>query len=228
MENNTTFISGTTINEYTRKVFLWLTLGLLLAAGAGFVSLVTGITFFFFSNRFLPLILLGGQLFLVFKLSASLHKLSESTAKIMFIAYAIVTGITFSVYGVIFDAATIFLAFAYTSVLFGSMAFIGYTTKADLTKYSGLFMAGLIALIVATVINMFLNIGGLDMFISYAGIILFLGITAYDLNKMKKLYAMNIGNEEALSKLAIYSALDLFLDFINIFIYLLRIMGNKK
>lgn len=228
MNNGNTFISGTSLNEYTRRVFAWLTLGLLITAITAFVGLVSGITFALARIPFMALGLLIAELALVFKLSASLHKLSISTAKIMFLVYAVLTGLTFGVYGLIYEAYTIFYAFAYTSVLFGSMAFIGYTTKADLTKYSSLVFAGLIALIVATVLNMFIVSDTFTTVLSYVGIVLFMGITAYDLNKMKKLYEMNQGDEVALSKLAIYSALDLFLDFINIFIYILRIIGKKK
>lgn len=228
MNNNNTFISGTSLNEYTRRVFGWLTLGLFVTAATAFIGLISGISLSLARIPFMSIILLIIEVGLVFKLSASLNKLSISTAKIMFLVYAVLTGLTFGVFGLIYGAYTIFTAFAYTAVLFGSMAVIGYTTKADLTKYSSLVFAGLIALIVATVFNFFIVSDTFTMIISYVGIILFMGITAFDLNKMKKMYAMNQNDEVALSKLAIYSALDLFLDFINIFIYILRIIGNRK
>lgn len=217
---------GLSFNEYVRKVFLWMCLGLVVAACSGYTLVATNLVYYFYSP-IVMLVTLGCELFLVFKLSASLHKLSTTSAKIMFLLYSVLTGISIGGVGVLYDLFTIFLAFAYTAILFGSMALIGYTTKFDLTKFSTIFFVSLISLLAVSIFNMFFHIQGLSMIISYVGIVLFAAITAYDIQKMKKIYEMVADSGEEVERYAIFSALDLFLDFINIFLYIVRIIGNK-
>lgn len=226
--NQTTFISGMTFNDFLRKTFLWMLMGLLIAAASAYLSIISGLVQVVFSNWYLPLAMAAGELFLVFKLSASLNRISTKTAKLMYIIYAAFTGVTFGLYTIFYGIDTMFLTFGYTAVLFGSMAFIGYTTKADLSRFSTLVMGSLITLIIVSVLNIFLRIDGLNLMISYAGVVLFTGITAYDVNKLKHLYIANQENDYALSQLAIYGALQLFLDFINLFIYILRIVSRNR
>lgn len=217
---------GLSLNEYVRKVFLWMTLGLVVAAASGYTLVATSLIRFFFSPISM-LVLLGCEMFLVFKLSASLHKLSANTAKVMFIIYSALTGVSIGAVGIAYGLYTVFLAFAYTSILFGSLALIGYTTRLDLTRFSSIFFASLLSLLVVSVFNLFFHLQGLSMVISYLGIILFSLITAYDIQKMKKIYEMAVDSGEEVERYAIFSALDLFLDFINIFLYIVRIIGNK-
>lgn len=226
MVESPSYIPSMSENSYSRKVFLWLFIGLLVTAGSAYVFAETYLWAVVFSNQFIYWGMLIAELFLVFKISASLHKMSATTARILFIVYSIMTGLTVAAMTFLFGLYTTFLAFAYTAVLFGSMALIGFTTKRDLMKFSSLLLAGLITLLIASVANIFLRLEGLDLALSYVGIILFMGITAYDIQKMKRLYEANIGNDEALNKLAIYSALDLYLDFINLFLRVVQILGR--
>lgn len=228
MYESPTYVPGVGENSYARKVFLWLFIGLIVTAVSGFVFLETGLWYVARHNNLIYWGTLIVELFLVFKISASLHKISAGAARVYFMIYSIMTGFTVAMIASIFGLYTTFIAFAYTSLLFGSMALIGYTTKRDLMKFSSLFMAGLITLLIASVANIFLRLQGLDLVLSYVGIILFMGITAYDIQKMKRLYEANEGNDEALNKLAIFSALDLYLDFINIFLRIVQILGRNN
>lgn len=228
MYESPTYVPGVGENSYARKVFLWLFIGLIVTAVSGFVFLETGLWYVARHNNLIYWGTLIVELFLVFKISASLHKISAGAARVYFMIYSIMTGFTVAMIASIFGLYTTFIAFAYTSLLFGSMALIGYTTKRDLMKFSSLFMAGLITLLIASVANIFLRLQGLDLVLSYVGIILFMGITAYDIQKMKRLYEANEGNDEALNKLAIFSALDLYLDFINIFLRIVQILGRNS
>lgn len=228
MYESPTYVPGIGESSYARKVFLWLFIGLIVTAVSGFVFLETGMWYVARHNNLVYWGTLIVELFLVIKISASLHKISAGAARVYFMLYSIMTGFTVAMITSIFGLYTTFIAFAYTSLLFGSMALIGFTTKRDLMKYSSLVMAGLITLLIASVANMFLRLQGLDLVLSYVGIILFMGITAYDIQKMKRLYEANIGNEEALNKLAIFSALDLYLDFINIFLRIVQILGRNS
>lgn len=228
MYESPTYVPGVGESSYARKVFLWLFIGLIVTAVSGYVFLETGLWYVARHNNLVYWGTLLVELFLVIKISASLHKISAGAARVYFILYSIMTGFTVAMIASIFGLYTTFVAFAYTSLLFGSMALIGFTTKRDLMKFSSLFMAGLITLLIASVANMFLRLQGLDLVLSYVGIILFMGITAYDIQKMKRLYEANEGNEEALNKLAIFSALDLYLDFINIFLRIVQILGRNS
>lgn len=228
MYESPTYVPGVGESSYARKVFLWLFIGLIVTAVSGYVFLETGLWYVARHNNLVYWGTLIVELFLVIKISASLHKISAGAARVYFMLYSIMTGFTVAMITSIFGLYTTFIAFAYTSLLFGSMALIGFTTKRDLMKFSSLFMAGLITLLIASVANIFLRLQGLDLVLSYVGIILFMGITAYDIQKMKRLYEANVGNEEALNKLAIFSALDLYLDFINIFLRIVQILGRNS
>lgn len=228
MYESPTYVPGVSENSYARKVFLWLFIGLIVTAVSGYVFLETGLWYIAWHNNLVYWGTLIVELFLVIKISASLHKISAGAARVYFMLYSVMTGFTVAMVTSIFGLFTTFIAFAYTSLLFGSMALIGFTTKRDLMKFSSLFMAGLITLLIASVANIFLRLQGLDLVLSYVGIILFMGITAYDIQKMKRLYEANEGNDEALNKLAIFSALDLYLDFINIFLRIVQILGRNS
>lgn len=228
MYESPTYVPGVGESSYARKVFLWLFIGLIVTAVSAYVFSETNLWMVVFSNRLIYWGMFIVELFLVIKISASLHKISAGAARVYFMLYSIMTGLTVAAITFLFGMYTTFVAFAYTSLLFGSMALIGFTTKRDLMKFSSLFMAGLITLLIASVANMFLRLQGLDLVLSYVGIVLFMAITAYDIQKMKRLYEANEGNEEALNKLAIFSALDLYLDFINIFLRIVQILGRNS
>lgn len=227
-----------------RMVYTWMGLGLLTTAAISFlvasnVSLVMTI-----ANAWLILLLV--QLGLVFGLSMGINRLSPTVAAGMFFVYAGTMGLTLGVmfFGLVFEidpltgelvtngfgVAAIAKAFLTTAGLFGAMTVVGYTTKVDLSKYSAFFMMALIGLVIAMVVNMFAQSGPLDFAISVFGVLLFTALTAWDTQKIKQM-AMNPeleGDQNLMMRLSIMGALTLYLDFINMFIFLLRIFAGGR
>lgn len=161
-------------------------------------------------------------------LSARVHKLSVGAARTLFFAYAILNGVTFSVYFLIYDMLSLVMVFGLTSVYFGLMAMIGYFVKVDLSRMRNVLLGGAIFLAVFWVLSMFLNLSGFETIACMIGIVIFLAYTAYDTQKIKAYYEY-YGNDSVMaSKASVFSALALYLDFINIFIYLLRILGKRR
>lgn len=175
-------------------------------------------------SRLVTLVMFFVQIGIVINLSRELFSMSASRAKGMFYLYSFITGVTFSVLPITFGATTVFQAFLYSAVMFGSCAVIGYTTNRDLSKLSGILMGGLIALIIASVLGMFIPALGNSLGIAYIGVILFCAITAWDMQRIKSMYYQSSGMDSS-ENLAVLGALSLYLDFINIFLYVLRIMG---
>lgn len=235
-ENSTITFETDSLQKHMVKCFLWMFVGLAVTALVAYVLINTGmyyellLTAYYsgFSVSLIMLIPLFLQLGVVIYLSSRLEKMSVMTSKILFLVYSVITGFTFSFLPSMYGIQNMFIAFAFTSVLFGSLVVIGATMKLDLTKYSTLIFGGLITLILMSLVGAFLNIATLDMVICYAGLFLFLIITAYDVQKIKRNYAIARTSGDTLEKLSIYGALELYLDFINIFLYVLRILGRKK
>lgn len=215
------------LEQFMAKSFLWMALGLAVTAVVAFATLTSGLWITIFSFSYAPLVLLVAEVGVVIYLSGRLSKMSVTTARIMFLIYSAINGLTFSILPLIFGMDSIFMAFGFTSILFVTLAVIGLTMKKDLSRYGNLLLAGLITLIAMSFIGYFMNISSMAMFINYGGVILFLCITAYDVQKMRSYY-YNTNYDGMLDKLSIYSALDLYLDFINIFIYVLRILGKRS
>ena len=166
---------------------------------------------------------LGMVLFLSFRI----HKMSVSAAQTLFLAYASLLGVSLSSIFIVYDIGSIAQVFFITSATFGAMSLWGYTTKRDLTGMGSFLMMGLIGLIIAMVVNIFLASSGLDWIISIVGVLIFTGLTAYDTQKIKEMYSANDDGTLAGRK-AIMGALALYLDFINLFLMLLRLMGNRE
>ena len=213
MENNKVF--GT--------VFMWMFIGLLITFLTGYVvssndnmlyNIFSGGTYF---------ILIIIELVLVVYLSARIHKMQVTTARIVFILYSFVSGLTFGSIFIVFKMSSIMLIFLITAILFGIFALIGRFTKLDLTKVGTILLMMLLGIVICTFVNVFLKNDTLDLFVSYISIIVFLGFTAYDMQKIKML-SYEFDDED---KIAIIGALELYLDFINIFIDLLRIFGKR-
>lgn len=150
------------------------------------------------------------------------------TTNLLFMCYAAVTGFTFSTLFAVYGTGTLVGAFAFTSVLFFSMAIIGHTTNVDISRFSGLLMGGLIALLITTVVSMFIPALRSSLLISYLGIVVFLGLTAWDMQRIKQIYYQTGGYGTAAENLAVYGAFELYLDFLNIFLYVLRILGTSR
>lgn len=219
----------TTLEQYTMKTFGTMALGLLVTTITAFLFNINYIGLrLWFNIPYLPYILLFAELGVVIAFSARLFKSSLQTTRIMFFVYAILTGFTFSILQYMYESFTIYVAFGITSVYFGALCVIGYTTKMNLTKLAPLLLTGLVCLILVNVVGIFMDLSGMERIICSLGLILFTGLTAYDTQKMKKLYLQYQGDEEMLSRLSMYSALELYLDFVNIFLYILRLLGSKK
>ena len=165
---------------------------------------------------------------LVFAISGAINRLSLSTATLLFILYSVINGATLSTIFFAFSVATIGKVFFITAGTFGAMALVGYTTKTDLTSMGKLLFMALLGIIIASVVNMFVGSSGLDLILSYVGVLVFVGLTAYDTQKIKQMCQSAPDAGESTQKLALIGALSLYLDFINLFLYLLRIFGNNR
>ena len=212
-------------NKFLSKVFGWMFIGLLITFGTGFlVSSNENMLINILSGPGLAVILIM-ELLLVIFLSARIAKMSSSVAKASFILYSFVNGLFFSTYFVEFEISSLIFVFLITAIIFGIFALIGATTKLDLTKMGTYLLMGLIGIIICGVINIFVGSSSFDFILSVVGVILFLGYTAYDVKMIMNSDKFSMIPEE---NLAIYGALELYLDFINIFIDLIRIIGENK
>ncbi|MDF9824962.1 FtsH-binding integral membrane protein [Breznakia sp. PF5-3] len=219
-----------TLQNHVTKTFFWMFLGLGITFG---IAILMNLNPAFVYNLWnsipmLPIIVVLAQLGVVIALAARLMKMNPTSAKILYIAYAVLTGFTFSTLGVVYSLGSIGLAFGMAALFFGSLVVIGYTTKRDLTKVGTIAIAGLLALIVYGMITWIFNLDVNVFIYSMIGLLIFAGLTAWDTQKMKKLYHAYENDDTMLQRLSIYSAFDLYLDFINIFLYILRIVGNNR
>lgn len=218
-----------TLGSYTSRTFFWMFLGLLVTFSTAWWGASSGLVWrMLWSVPGIQLILLVAELAVVIMLSARIHKIGVTTARVLFFVYAVITGVTFSVLFVAYDLGALILTFGMTSLYFGGMALYGHFTKSDLARLRPILMGGLIFLIVFGLISLFLPMGSLERVGCLVGMAIFLGFTAYDTQKIKTFYYHYSGDPELLEKASIISALQLYLDFINLFLYLLRFFGNKK
>lgn len=213
-----------------RSVYVWMTLAL---AITGFVALYVAKSYTLLNamaeNSFLFWGLLIAEVGLVIYLSARIHRISFSTATILFIVYSVLNGVTMSILFMVYTMSSIATTFFVTAGTFGATALYGYVTKKDLTRIGNLCIMGVIGLIIASLVNLFLQNSMMDLIISYIGVLLFVGLTAYDSQKIKQLLSDDsIEINETTQKIALMGSLTLYLDFINLFIYLLRILGDRK
>lgn len=209
-------------NKLLSKTFLWMFLGLLVTFATGYaVSSNPVMIENVFGGMFYIFIIL--ELVLVLILSARVMKMSPVGAKMCFLLYSFVSGLTFSSIFIVYNLTSITSVFLISALVFGIMALIGYTTKVDLTKVGFYLMMALIGAIIVMIVNIFLNNPMVDTFISIVCLIVFIGITAYDVQKIKALESSGLPEDN----LAIYGALDLYLDFINIFLHLLQFFGKS-
>ena len=216
--------------SYTAKTFLWMFLGLLTTFGVAVGGYVSGLTIYaFLSIPAFHIIVLVAELAVVLVLSARIHRLSVPMATVLFFAYAALTGVVFSTYFWLFDLSSLVLVFAVTTLYFGALSLFGYFTKTDLTRLRPILMGGLIFLVLFGLLSLFLpSFSGLERICCLAGIAIFLGLTAYDTQQIKANYYAFGHDAQLAQKASIYSALQLYLDFINLFLYLLRFMGKSK
>lgn len=212
-------------NTLVRQVYAWMGAGLAITAIMALVTLSSpAILKAVFSNRLLFYGLIIGELALVFILSGAINKLSETAATMLFVAYSALNGVTLSLLALVYTSSSIASTFVITAGMFGAMSIYGYVTRRDLTSWGSFLFMGLIGIIIASVVNIFVASSTVSWVVSGIGVIVFTGLTAYDTWKIKALAAEGITGR----KPAILGALTLYLDFINLFLMLLRFTGNRR
>ena len=221
-------VSETVTNKMVRNVYLWMTAALAITGlVAYYVAGSQAILSALFSNGWTIFVLFFAEIGLVIGLSAAINKISALTATLMFALYSVLNGVTLSSIFLVYEIGSIATTFFVAAGTFGAMAIYGSVTKKDLTKVGNLCMMAVIGLIIATVVNLLIRSTMADMIISGIGVLVFVGLTAYDAQKIKN---MLYGAEESemTNKIAVLGALSLYLDFINLFLYLLRFFGRRK
>lgn len=226
---NKDYAMSTAFPALMRKVFVWMTLALAITGLTAYgVATSPTILSLIFSSNVTVFGLIIAEFALVFAISGAINRLSLSTATLLFILYSVINGATLSTIFFAFSVATIGKVFFITAGTFGAMALVGYTTKTDLTSMGKLLFMALLGIIIASVVNIFVGSSGLDLILSYVGVLVFVGLTAYDTQKIKQMCQAAPDAGESAQKLALIGALSLYLDFINLFLYLLRIFGNNR
>ncbi|MEJ2097637.1 MAG: Bax inhibitor-1/YccA family protein [Deltaproteobacteria bacterium] len=219
------------VNAFIRSVYNWMALGLALT---GFIAYTVAhsetLLQLIFKNPIVFYGLIIGELVLVFTLSARVAKMQASTATALFVIYAALNGATLSFIFLAYTQSSITSTFFICAATFVACSIYGMTTKRDLTSMGGFLTMGLIGIIIASVVNMFVRSSGMSMIISYIGVLVFVGLTAYDTQKLKAMALSQPADVGAgvVRKGAIMGALALYLDFINLFLMLLRILGNRE
>ena len=210
-----------------RKVYVWMCLALLITAGTAYrVSNSEELLRLIFSSKMSFFGIIIAQFAIVWFLSARIKTLTFSTATILFALYSVLMGVTMSCIFLAYTQSSIASTFFITAGTFAVMSIYGFTTKRDLTSIGGLLIMALVGLIIASVVNYFLKSSMFDLIISCIGVLIFVGLTAYDTQKIKAL--LNQENTEENQKMAIIGSLMLYLDFINLFLFLLRIFGRRR
>lgn len=219
------------VNSFIRSVYNWMAIGLALTGFiAYYVSTNETLLRLIFGNQLIFFGLIIGELALVFTISARVHKMQASTATSLFVLYSALNGATLSVIFLAYTKSSIASTFFVCAATFVAASLYGWTTKKDLSSWGSFLFMGLIGIIIASVVNMFLQNSGMAMVISYIGVLLFTGLTVYDTQYIKNMaitQPADVG-AAAVRKGAILGALKLYLDFINLFLMLLRIMGNRE
>ena len=211
-----------------RKVYLWMTMALALTGFTAYgVATSPGILQTIYSNPAVMWGLVIAELILVITVSGAINRLSLSVATLLFIVYSVLNGTLLSSVFLVYTASSVATVFFITAGTFAAMALVGYTTKTDLSSMGKILLMALIGMIIATIVNLFVKSTGLELIISYIGVLVFVGLTAYDSQKIKQMLLQAPDASEGAQKVALLGALSLYLDFINLFLYLLRIFGRR-
>lgn len=212
-----------------RKVYVWMTLALVITGFTAYgVATSPGVLQAIYSNQLLFWGMIIAEFALVIGVSAAINRISLTTATLMFVLYSVINGALLSYIFLVYTASSIATVFFITAGTFGTMALVGYTTKTDLTSIGKYLFMALIGLIIATIVNVFIKSSGMTLVLSYVGVLIFVGLTAYDSQKIKQMLMQAPDAGESAQKLALFGALTFYLDFINLFIYLLRIFGKRE
>ncbi len=220
--------------NFVANVFAWMGIALAITAFTAYYFVSNENLIFSLINQetggftTLGWVVMLSPLGFVLAMSMGFQRFSTGTLALLFGAYSILMGASLSFILLIYTSASVFKTFAVTAGMFGVMSFVGYTTKTDLTKFGSLMFMGLIGLIIASLVNIFLRSGTMDYIISFIGVLVFTGLTAYDVQKLKRIGAGLQYGAQASGKLVIMGALSLYLDFINLFLFLLRFLGDRR
>ncbi len=236
MNNNLEFNDGVYVNDnavsksFVSNVFAYMSLALAISGALAYLFGTTDLIFSLVTRSGMtPLgwIVMLAPFAFILAMNFGFNKMSFTTLLAVFLGYAAVMGISLSFIFLVYDLGVITKVFFITAGLFGAMAFVGYTTKTDLTKFGGILMMAVIGIVIASVVNMFMKSSQMDYIISCVGVLVFTGLTAYDVQKIKRIGAgVEFGTAEA-SKLALMGALSLYLDFVNLFMFLLRVFARR-
>jgi len=217
-----------TVAQFFNTAYAWMATGLALTGAVAFMVSQSRSALQTIFQPGTVMILFLVELALVWIISASIQKLSATTATVLFLLYSAINGLTLSFIFIAYKMPSIAGTFVVTAGMFGAISVYGFVTKRDLSSLGSMLFMALIGLILASIVNIFFANETLYWVITYAGVIIFVGLTAYDTQKLR-MYAIQTQHDPAMSaRLAIYGALVLYLDFINLFIYLLRILGKRK
>ncbi|HEY2091650.1 MAG TPA: Bax inhibitor-1/YccA family protein [Thermoanaerobaculia bacterium] len=218
--------TGMRVRAFIRSVYAWMFGGLLLTAFAAvWVVSSKPMQQLIWGNRMIMIVLIIAEFGLVFGISAGLRRFSPAAAASMFLVYSLLNGLTLSAIFVIYTGASIVQAFVVAAGMFGAMSVYGMVTKRDLTSWGSFFFMGLIGIVICSVVNFFLHSSGLSFVISLVGVFVFVGLTAWDTQKLKSFATVGGPMQESL---AVVGALALYLDFVNLFLFLLRILGDRR
>lgn len=236
MNNNLEFNDGVYVNDnavsksFVSNVFAYMSLALAISGALAYLFGTTDLVFSLVNESgmtALGWVVMLAPFAFILAMNFGFNKMSFTTLLAVFLGYAAVMGISLSFIFLVYDIGIITKVFFITAGLFGAMAFVGYTTKTDLTKFGGILMMAVIGLVIASVVNMFMKSSQMDYIISCVGVLVFTGLTAYDVQKIKRIGAgVEFGTAEA-SKLALMGALSLYLDFVNLFMFLLRVFARR-
>lgn len=219
-----------TYSSLITKVYTWMALALAITGMTAFyVAHNESLLYSIFSSSGTLILLCVAELALVWGMSFFINRISFATAGIIFAIYSLLNGVTFSSIFIVYTASSIASTFFITAGMFGAMSLFGYVTKRDLSSMGRILFMALIGIIIATIVNIFVASSAIEWGVTYLGVIIFAGLTAYDTQKMKLILnnSVNAGNENMM-KIALMCSLSLYLDFINLFIYLLRIFGKRE
>ncbi len=214
--------------DFLTKVYGWMVGGLLLTAVTAWYTFISGFWMQIASNSILFIGLIIGELALVFGLSAKISSVSTFTGAALFLLYSALNGLTLSVVLAVYTAASVQQVFLISAAMFAALSVFGYVTKKDLSGVGRFMFMGLIGLIITMFINFFIGSSMLDFLFSVIGVIIFAGLTAYDTQKLKDMYMVQFEEGDTAVKASIIGALMLYLDFVNLFLFLLRLFGNRR
>ena len=222
---------GRAVSSCLSRVFLRMFAALLVTAAVAYaVATSYSMQMFIFGNIAVFYALIIAELVLVILISFRINKLSPTVANAMFFVYAIINGMTLSVIFLVYDIGIIYHAFAVSALMFAAMALFGAATKKDLSSVGSICIMGLFGIIIASLVNLFLRSEMLDTIVCYIGVLIFVGLTAYDTQRIKRMLgeANAMSHEVAIKRISVIGALTLYLDFINLFLKILRLMGRRR